>query len=112
MEPITLSERTALAEKLRSLKQTVAEAVTDEFFEHHPDWQEALRRAGAEARHRRRLFPHRLSGGRRREWHVHPLRGLRPLDRARAGRPTDSLAFCGGEPGTGRACPRFQVVRT
>lgn len=40
MEPITLSERTALAEKLRSLKQTVAEAVTDEFFEHHPDWQE------------------------------------------------------------------------
>lgn len=38
MEPISLRERTALAEKLRRLKQTVAEAVTDEFFQRHPDW--------------------------------------------------------------------------
>jgi MerR family transcriptional regulator, light-induced transcriptional regulator len=40
MVPIALSDRQALAEKLRNLKQSVAEAVTDEFFELHPDWQE------------------------------------------------------------------------
>lgn len=38
MGPLTLSERTALAERLRGLKQGVAEAVTDEFFRRHPDW--------------------------------------------------------------------------
>ena len=38
MQPISLPERIALSEKLRGLKQTVAEAVTDEFFQHHPDW--------------------------------------------------------------------------
>ncbi len=38
MNPMCLSQRTTLAEKLRGLKQAVAVAVTDEFFVRHPDW--------------------------------------------------------------------------
>ena len=49
MEPITPTQRTALAEKLRILKQSVAEAVTDEFFQRHPDW---LDRYGEQGRKR------------------------------------------------------------
>jgi len=40
MEPITLAERTSLAERIRGLKQAVAVSVTDEFFQRHPDWLE------------------------------------------------------------------------
>jgi methanogenic corrinoid protein MtbC1 len=38
MLPIPLEIRIPLAEKLRTLKQSVAEAVTEEFFCRHPDW--------------------------------------------------------------------------
>ncbi len=38
MQPIPLEERVPLADKLRTLKQSVAEAVTEEFFRRHPDW--------------------------------------------------------------------------
>ena len=40
MEAPDLNTRVQLAEKLRGLKQAVAEAVTDEFFQRHPDWRE------------------------------------------------------------------------
>lgn len=40
MQPISISERTALAEKLLRLKKAIAEPVTDEFLQNHPDWLE------------------------------------------------------------------------
>ena len=38
MQPIPPEIRIPLADKLRTLKQSVAEAVTEEFFRRHPDW--------------------------------------------------------------------------
>lgn len=38
MLSIPLSERVLFSDKLRTLKQSVAEAVTEEFFRGHPDW--------------------------------------------------------------------------
>ena len=38
MQPLSLGERTALAEKILSTKQRIAESVTEEFFVRHPDW--------------------------------------------------------------------------
>jgi methanogenic corrinoid protein MtbC1 len=38
MQPLSLGERTALAEKILSTKQQVAESVTEEFIVRHPDW--------------------------------------------------------------------------
>jgi len=38
MQRLSLGERTALAEKILSTKQQVAESVTEEFFGRHPDW--------------------------------------------------------------------------
>jgi methanogenic corrinoid protein MtbC1 len=38
MQPLSLGERTALADKILSTKQQVAESVTEEFFVRHPDW--------------------------------------------------------------------------
>lgn len=38
MVSLSLSERFALIQKLASVKQSVALAITDEFFVHHPDW--------------------------------------------------------------------------
>ncbi|MEP6534201.1 MAG: hypothetical protein ABJF23_02715 [Bryobacteraceae bacterium] len=38
IQPLLLSGRTALAEKILAAKQQVAEAVTAEFFVRHPDW--------------------------------------------------------------------------
>jgi len=36
----SLRTRSALAERLRSLRQVIAQEVTDEFFRRHPDWLE------------------------------------------------------------------------
>jgi len=38
MPPHSLSDRVALADKLRTLKPVIAESVTANFFERHPDW--------------------------------------------------------------------------
>jgi methanogenic corrinoid protein MtbC1 len=38
MVSLSLSERFALIQKLASVKQSVAQAITNEFFLHHPDW--------------------------------------------------------------------------
>lgn len=38
MKPLSLSERAALAEKILTTRQQVAEVVTEEFFVRHPDW--------------------------------------------------------------------------
>ncbi len=38
MQPLSLGERSALAAKILSAKQRIAESVTAEFFVHHPDW--------------------------------------------------------------------------
>jgi methanogenic corrinoid protein MtbC1 len=38
MQPLSLGERTALAEKILSTKQQVAESVTEELIVRHPDW--------------------------------------------------------------------------
>ncbi|MFZ0312530.1 MAG: B12-binding domain-containing protein [Candidatus Korobacteraceae bacterium] len=38
MISLSLSERFALIQKLVSVKPSVAQAMTDEFFAHHPDW--------------------------------------------------------------------------
>jgi methanogenic corrinoid protein MtbC1 len=38
MVSLSLSERFALIQKLASVKQSVAQAMTDEFFLQHPDW--------------------------------------------------------------------------
>jgi methanogenic corrinoid protein MtbC1 len=38
MQVISLDNRIALADKMRNHKQNIAEAVTEEFFQRHPDW--------------------------------------------------------------------------
>lgn len=38
MQPIPVEDRVPLADKVRTLKQSVAKAVTEEFFLRHPDW--------------------------------------------------------------------------
>src|SRR5271154_2335918 len=39
MMAIASSERFRLAQKVIALKQTVAQAITDEFFLNHPEWE-------------------------------------------------------------------------
>ena len=38
MQPLSLTGRAALAEKILSTREQVAKAVTEEFFQRHPDW--------------------------------------------------------------------------
>jgi methanogenic corrinoid protein MtbC1 len=38
MSELSFSKRLALADKLRTFRERIAKAVTDEFFQRHPDW--------------------------------------------------------------------------
>ena len=106
MVSISLPRCMALSDKLRGLKQLIAEAVTEDFFQRHPDW---LARYGERGR------KHGIEDA---SFHIEFLAGAvecgisTPFeDYARwtvrsARGPTDPPAFCRGEPDTNRASSR------